>query len=49
MIYEEFKPFLLAACFPCDQHHNRYFSRYLSKETVKNNVSIINMDTEIAL
>ena len=22
MIYEEFKPFLLAACFPCDQHHN---------------------------
>ena len=29
MIYEEFKPFLLAACFPCDQHHkiiqNRIF------------------------
>ena len=22
MIYEEFKPFLLAACFPSDQHHN---------------------------
>ena len=26
MIYEEFKPFLLAACFPCDQHHNNEIS-----------------------
>ena len=24
MIYEEFKPFLLAACFPCDQHHKAF-------------------------
>ena len=22
MMYEKFKPFILAVCFPCDHHHN---------------------------
>ena len=34
MIYEEFKPFLLAACFPCDQHHNISLAFLLKQKTV---------------
>ena len=35
MIYEEFKPFLLAACFPCDQHHKTIFLKFFKIKVSK--------------